>query len=89
MNPETLLNEAAEAIENRGLSVVGSYHVCFVDDKIQCLSTAQPVKKEFIFETYPGHELTKGLTSKQWNRLSRKIGTFFERKAHKCQPQKP
>lgn len=88
MNPETLLNQAAEAIEKRPITCGRHYHIAIVDEKIVCVSSAQPIPQNRIIATFNGEEIEKGLTTKQWDELSRDIITFYEKEAIKCLDQK-
>lgn len=88
MNSETLLNQAAEAIESRGVTLTGYYHLVYFKDKIVCLPTDTPIGLAKIFETFSENNLRDGLTTKQWNKLSMKIINFYERETIKCLDQK-
>lgn len=76
MSPEELLNQAMEAIEKRGITGSGQYHICYYEGKIQCLSTTAMVEQGLVFGTYANHNLTEGLTTKQWDQLSNNIAGF-------------
>jgi len=60
MNPKTLLNQAAKAIECRELSLTGYYHVAFMNGQIDCIPSNTPLNTETIFATFSDNNLRDG-----------------------------
>lgn len=89
LNPEKLLNQAVKAIDKRETTISGRYHICCRNGKILCLKSSAFITRNEILGTYSDDELSKGLTTKQWDRLCSKLADFWIRKESICEHQKP
>lgn len=77
MNPETLLNLAAVAIESRPVACGKQYRIAIVEGTIVCVSAAQPIPRSQICGTFSDDELRQGLTPKQWKTLKKTLALRF------------
>lgn len=80
MSPEILLQQLGDAIENRVQGVTTKYHLVWLENKMQCIATDCSRHPEVIFGTYSDHQLTIGFTFKEWNKIRKKIMSWWSTK---------
>lgn len=78
MNPEKLLEIAAEAIQQRPAGMVAPWQLCYLDGRVQCVSTHCMKKPEIVFFTFSEDSLQNGFTSNQWARIRKSMARFWE-----------
>jgi len=85
MNPESLMQEIADGLEQAVREGWTRAHVCLFDNEIGVLKTSHTTNRHPIFATFEYTTLLKGLTSKQWLSLIHKICAYFK-DSKQCPP---
>lgn len=80
MNPEQLLNAVETCIKERPNLDANLWVICWNEGKLKCLPSRGVKNDGNIFGRLTVDDLAKGLTLEQWERISKKIATFFEGK---------
>lgn len=80
MTPESILDDAAEALLSAYKRGLWNGHLCFWEGKLQALKRTHTMKEHPIFEYFGPTNLTDGYTSEEWDALKRKLWNFFKEK---------
>lgn len=80
MNPERLLQIAANAIDARPVNQIGPWQICYLDGRIQCVSVRCTRVPEMIFLVVSPSDIRDGLSDRQWNQLRKSIARFGSQK---------
>lgn len=80
MTPESVLEQAAEALLSAYL--LGQYrgHLCFWKGKLQALHHHHTYLEHPIFFNFNGDHLTEGLSTQEWDTLKTNLWNFFKEK---------
>lgn len=78
MTPESVLEDAAEALHTAAQRGLYNGHLCFWEGKLQALPRTHTTKPHPIFEYFGPTILWDGHTSKEWNALKLKLWNFFK-----------
>ena len=78
MNPWEWTDKIERAIENRARGEVRSFHIGWGAGGIACRPRRGELPPDPIFGTFTERQLERGLTSRQWDRLLRKLMEYLE-----------
>jgi len=78
MMEEQVRQIVLDAIDSVCPHPLGCYHLCWWQDRIQCLPVHHTTKAHPVFLTMTGHVLTAGLSPHSWQVLTSRILHFHE-----------
>ena len=80
MTEKQVQNVVAQAIAETPLRREKYYHVCWWDDRFQCLHARHTKEVHDVFYSAPGQTFIEGLSSYQWKLLTERITDFCSRR---------
>lgn len=84
MDKTQILAAMEEIIKTRPASTTRTYHICYWEDKLQCLPFNHTGENHHIFRKLTEWQIHNGLKPNEWTRLHFQIITFY-RELEKCQ----
>lgn len=80
MTEKRIQDIVAQAIAESTLSREKYYHVCWWDEKIQCLPARHTKEGHDAFYSAPGQAFIEGLSSYQWDLVTERVADFCRRR---------
>jgi len=79
MNPETLLNQVAEAIKHRPTSESDKYYITLLQGRIICVPAKRGIYPEIMIYKFSEDDAKNGFTAAQWKIIKNRLFKFYER----------
>ncbi len=78
MTPNELVDMAVTAVRNRPASMVNYYHLCWWENKLQCLPEDHTNEPHYVFGLYSTNTLRDRLTTPRWQELREQLWYFWQ-----------